>query len=251
MNSNQTDSIFGKIDSKFTFDDSYDASLENSHFIELKKTLDYLKHKSQKKIQYTIAILVVVWSSLWLFVWLPIAATIIKWAAVSPWFEILLGILFLIIIPIGVIAWIFFLFEHREKVFATFLARTSVLFRKYKSWYNEVDDIETILSRSKEVHDTLMWVYRFLKKNRGEFWVELINYVTEIENESLKVLHNLQSDLNIRMNERKEDLMGVSESLKTNLPWNSGINNTLKAQSVRLDQQIERFEELQKVLVKL
>ena len=251
MNSNQTDIILGKIDSMLSFDDSYDESLENPHFIELKKTLDYLKDKSQRKIEYTIAILIFGWSSLWLFVWLPIVLTIIEWSTVSPWFEILLGVLFLIIIPIGAITWMFFLFEHREKVFATFLAQTSVLFRKYKSWYKWVDDIDTILSRSKEVHDTLMWVYRFLRKNKGEFWVDLICYVKEIENASLKVLLNLQSDLKIRLIEREKDLIGVNASIKTNLPWNSGLNDTLKVQSARLDHQIKQFEVLQKVLIKI
>ena len=79
MSSNQTDIILGKIDSMLAFDDSYDTSLENPHFIELKKTLDYLKYKSQRKIEYTIAIL-----AIGLFLWFPIIARIIEWSSVSP-----------------------------------------------------------------------------------------------------------------------------------------------------------------------
>jgi hypothetical protein len=46
-------------------------------------------------------------------------------------------------------------------------------------------------------------------------------------------------------------LIGVNASIKTNLPWNSGLNDTLKVQSARLDHQIKQFEVLQKVLIKI
>jgi hypothetical protein len=66
----------------------------------------------------------------------------------------------------------------------------------------------------------------------------------------LEILLKLRSDLSIRLAEQKNLLEWAKSELSENIKWETELETVSELQKVRLDKQIEQFEELQKVLVR-
>ena len=72
-----------------------------------------------------------------------------------------------------------------------------------------------------------------------------------VTNITLYILQNLRSDLSIRLTEQQKLLESAISETNSNLKWTSELVNISELQQARLDRQIEQFEELQKILVKV
>ncbi len=66
-----------------------------------------------------------------------------------------------------------------------------------------------------------------------------------------EILTDLRSDLSIRLAEQKKNLESAKSEVEKNIVWTTELNQVSGLQRARLDRQIEQFEELQKVLVKV
>jgi hypothetical protein len=80
-------------------------------------------------------------------------------------------------------------------------------------------------------------MYKNLHKNEIEYFLE--------------ILTNLRSDLSIRLAEQQSLLESAKWEVEKNIKWTSELNQVSELQKIRLDKQIEQFEELQRVLVKV
>ncbi len=67
----------------------------------------------------------------------------------------------------------------------------------------------------------------------------------------LLILTNLRSDLQLRLIEQQQTLEQAKSSLSTHVHWSDELGRVSELQRARLDKQIEQFEELQRVLVKI
>lgn len=67
----------------------------------------------------------------------------------------------------------------------------------------------------------------------------------------LLTLTDLRSDLSIRLAEQKSTLKSAKSEVEKNITWTTELNQVSELQRTRLDRQIEQFEELQRVLVKV
>ncbi len=64
-------------------------------------------------------------------------------------------------------------------------------------------------------------------------------------------LHDLRTDLRIQIDSTKNILKWAVSEISENIHWTTELNAVSELQSARLDRQIEQFEELQRVLVKV
>jgi hypothetical protein len=67
----------------------------------------------------------------------------------------------------------------------------------------------------------------------------------------IEYLTDLRSDLTIRLAEQQKTLEQAKSEVEQNIHGTSELNQVSELQSARLDRQIEQFEELQRVLVKV
>lgn len=67
----------------------------------------------------------------------------------------------------------------------------------------------------------------------------------------LYILTDLRSDLTIRIQEQQSTLESAKSEVEKNIAWTTELNQVSELQRVRLDKQIEQFEELQRVLVRI
>jgi phage shock protein A len=67
----------------------------------------------------------------------------------------------------------------------------------------------------------------------------------------IKILLNLRSDLATRLAEQQSTLTEAKSELEANVKGTTELESVSELQVARLDRQIEQFEELQRVLVKI
>lgn len=67
----------------------------------------------------------------------------------------------------------------------------------------------------------------------------------------IKILLNLRSDLQLRLTEQQSTLEQAKSEVSEHIHWTDALNQVSELQRVRLNKQIEQFEELQRVLVKI
>ena len=102
-----------------------------------------------------------------------------------------------------------------------------------------------LLSYSKESHRLLKLILIVDNPLKSEtFYNKLIEYL-------LIILINLRSDLQLRLEEQQKTLEQTKSEVEKNIHWTTELEQVSELQRARLDRQIEQFEELQKVLVKV
>ncbi len=79
--------------------------------------------------------------------------------------------------------------------------------------------------------------YLFLQKLETQYFIE--------------ILTDLRSDLTTRLTEQQQILESAKSEVTKNIHWTTELDHVSELQKVRLDRQIEQFEELQRVLVKV
>ncbi len=76
-------------------------------------------------------------------------------------------------------------------------------------------------------------------------------YFELIQIQAYNLLINLRSDLTLRLTEQQQTLEQAKADVSTHIHWTNELNQVSGLQQARLDKQIEQFEELQRVLLKV
>lgn len=120
----------------------------------------------------------------------------------------------------------------------------------------EKENLDEILLDVEEIHtftkQTFITKKRFYIKIMNVFlsgWMNI--YINWHIDKLLGVLKNIQKNLIDHLNEQKSILQSAKSEVDKNLTGNPELLAVSEAQKLRLDRQIEQFEELQKRLVKI
>lgn len=116
-------------------------------------------------------------------------------------------------------------------------------------------DIQDILDHLKII-ETITW--RIITSQRSIYIRILDRCMTsplsdDLSSRLYRLLHtlrSLQKDLLMKIDTQKKVIVQAQDGL-SELQWNTSLIDDSKLQQARLDKQIEQFEELQKVLVKM
>ena len=109
-------------------------------------------------------------------------------------------------------------------------------------------DIPTILNSIQQTYKATNWILHFQKFSKGSSLYGL--YISECEY-ILNILSVLRSDLATRLTEQQQILKSAKTEVEENITGTPELIAVSEAQQVRLDRQIEQFEELQQVLVRV
>jgi hypothetical protein len=112
--------------------------------------------------------------------------------------------------------------------------------------FSSTETIEEILTLSDEAKNIIKQTMK-LRKIFPEQGNKLLNLEVLFVS---RVLNDLKSDLSLRLSEKQEEIHWAHVTNDITLTWTQ-YENILPHQKIRLDSQIEQFEELQKVLVKI
>jgi hypothetical protein len=123
-----------------------------------------------------------------------------------------------------------------------------------KSFYEE-KDFSDILETTEKLQKMLASL-KFLKFipyfGRSKKFTNVLEwYAHYIESTIFWTLLNLKKELFQKMTKKSEILSTAKSELQKTSEWNHTLSNITFLQSARLDQQIEQFEALQKVLIKV
>jgi hypothetical protein len=89
-------------------------------------------------------------------------------------------------------------------------------------------------------------------EKKKKLLLSLLEKIRNLEVNVVKeLLIDLRSDLSIRLAEQQSLLESAKWEVEKNIQWTSELNQVSELQKIRLDKQIEQFEELQRVLVKV
>ncbi len=67
----------------------------------------------------------------------------------------------------------------------------------------------------------------------------------------ITIITDVITDLQLRLEEQQKTLEQAKSEVEKNITWTTELNQVSELQKARLDRQIEQFEELQKILVKV
>jgi hypothetical protein len=156
-----------------------------------------------------------------------------------------------ILIPSWVDWYIFGLFYPLQAFYPRLIASNIQL----SSEINWSHDIVNILEIIQSIHALILK----LKKYKIIFWIiyarwfrERLNNILEIEYTFLlNILTDLRSDLVTRLAEQRSALESAKTEVEKNITGTPELLAVSEAQKLRLDRQIEQFEELQRVLVRV
>lgn len=171
--------------------------------------------------------------------------------------------------------WPFLIKTDSEWILALFIANSAMLFYSfakmesyYKSstkeltkhndslleltvWINNIDEIlniiEIIWGIMQKIDNRKIIFKIFCNQDAFDIYTRLIK--NEIELIST-ILNELYSDLQLRIAQQQLILEYTKSEVENNITWTTELSNVSELQKIRLDRQIEQFEELQRVLVK-
>ena len=117
---------------------------------------------------------------------------------------------------------------------------------------DNLDTIQTIVIKNLEIRNIVseIQILKFLDK----FFFVQYNYsniLNTLLSNLIKYLTDLRSDLATRLSEQRSTLESAKTEVEKNITGTPELLAVSEAQQVRLDRQIEQFEELQRVLVRV
>ncbi len=102
---------------------------------------------------------------------------------------------------------------------------------------------------SKEMNRTILANTQLNIERKRKLLLALIGRIKILEVDLVKkILIDLRSDLLIRLDEQKKSLESAKSEVESNIKWSNDLEQVSEIQKIRLDRQIEQFEELQKLL---
>lgn len=105
-----------------------------------------------------------------------------------------------------------------------------------------------LLVRNRLWNRWLIYGFKYIPRKMK---LEFSSAVKDIFEWIMDIVLNLHSDLSIRLAEQEKILESAKSEVEKNISWTTELNQVSELQRARLDRQIEQFEELQRVLVKL
>lgn len=159
----------------------------------------------------------------------------------------------LVLIPL-ILCWIIYSYIFlptliRKKVDSIDIRKNNIDF-----YLLETQDFSEILIFSQEIYVLLRGIYRLKKFQYITFWAtkgDLEMYWNTELHWILYALNNLRSDLRLRLKEQQNSVEDAKSEVEKNIVWSRELDSVSQLQQSRLDRQIEQFEELQRVLVKV
>lgn len=171
---------------------------------------------------------------------------------ISFWYDDLTSLLFLTMFIFALpFIWVTMYIQWISRVIQHTLVKS-----KLDLWsMDRIDNLDEILTKASVIRKTistlslsLKTTRLFLKDSGKEFLKEKIIQEWEY---FLAFLFNLKSDLTLNLSEQQEILESAKSEVEKNIHWTTELDQVSELQRARLDRQIEQFEELQRVLVKI
>lgn len=169
-----------------------------------------------------------------------------------------------LIITLWIFTWwslfcIYFVFRYIVmtpiKVLFTKITKEIIAFHRYiRDSIQSEQNIGEVLEKLGYIfrlHKRLIILKTITKKIHKVDSIELSNTIDESIEWILWVIHDLQSDMMKDITEQKNILESTKSEVTKNIQWTTELNKVSEVQRARLDNQIEQFEELQGVLVKV
>lgn len=121
--------------------------------------------------------------------------------------------------------------------------------------FEEIDNISDILE-SIETARNIIWKAKILRYIGYVWKSQKIKITTDwyayyIEYTILNTLYHLQKRLWGKIEQQQSTLESAKFEVEKNIAWTTELNQISELQRARLDRQIEQFEELQRILVKV
>ena len=108
------------------------------------------------------------------------------------------------------------------------------------------------LEQINDIKNKLTFTYKVIKILISKSILkQFIDYTDAQFNGILDTILNLRSDLATRLTEQQQILESAKSEVEKNISGTPELIAVSEAQKTRLERQIEQFEELQKVLVKV
>lgn len=130
----------------------------------------------------------------------------------------------------------------------------TLLHEKLQDTLTIQEDISWIIILIHEIKENIRRIqiilkFHFLFSDSGKSKLKKIWLLsTDI---ALSILSNLRSDLQARIDEQQQSLEQAKSEVSEHIHWTTELNQISNLQRVRLNRQIEQFEELQRVLMKV
>ncbi len=157
-------------------------------------------------------------------------------------------------IPIG---WVYMILAHGMLISENLAKQKSFFLQTLK--YNE--NIDEILLKLNWIRNTIqlvnafLWFLRILRFFRLGLDNEKIDSLSQAVLEDIwffiNFIQNLRSDLQLRLTEQQQTIEQAKSEVSEHIHGTDELNQVSELQRQRLDRQIEQFEELQRVLVKI
>ena len=227
-------------------------------YTQLKSSIQRIrKSKDQwKSILYWVAMSIIMLPILAFFIGIPIYT--IRKNIIENWFyqwiwqlhiDSLMLMVLVLVVSYFTIHYLFSWFFTDIKII-TLLKELEIFNTFWMKNSGKLQNIEEILTGIESIHkkfsklhildlyiDTTDSKYLFLQKTEIKYFIE--------------ILTDLRSDLSIRLIEQQQALKSAKSEVEKNIIWITELNQVSELQRARLDKQIEQFEELQRVLVKV
>ncbi len=120
---------------------------------------------------------------------------------------------------------------------------------------DKIDQINTIFLKLENIQRTFQKVQIYQKLTEfllsNKWRIMLKNEIQKELQYFINYILNLRSDLTTRLTEQKNILESAKSEVSKNIQWTTELDQVSELQKIRLDKQIEQFEELQRVLVKV
>ncbi len=165
-------------------------------------------------------------------------------------FSLFLWILPIMLLPILLI-WSISLRKYMDEGLDTIQKHMAFLEDSSHTWSSLEDDLIRIGTIYRVIQG-LISRKKFTKffYSKG-IWNQFDAMYELISKSILWILKNLQTDLDAHLIEQQKTLKQAQIEVEKNMHWTTELNQVSELQKARLDRQIEQFETLQKVLVKV
>ncbi len=121
--------------------------------------------------------------------------------------------------------------------------------------HRRVDSIEMILKKIDKIHE-LLEKMKFNKTFIDYFYSDKLHEEQlQIFDKEIQLLlifmHDLKNDLTLRVQKEQEALLSAQGEISTTESKDQNLQSVIELQEKRINEQIEKFEVLQRVLVKV
>lgn len=223
--------------------------MNTEKYAPLIEELDHLMWKTEKRKEYFLVFFMFWWGFIFFYFLAIGIGYLLQKNPVPIWVEYILIFLGLTVVPLLFIILIVKIIEKQSENLETFIEKTKSILYRYEYSNAITDDVETLLLQSKEIHETLLYVYKYYKKNKDSLGDTLYPFIKEFEQSTLKALYDIRNDLLYHTELKKEEIFRaewllMQENMKS-------VAHVSEAQKLRLEAQIQEFEKLEKVLIKI